>query len=123
LEVSPAKKMEVCKIIHSAVRTTVSLLQKCHTEVKVLVYSERGCKEGRSVSDTIVNLAALLDVQCTLITPASTDCSELKNGNWYVFLYFIYIYSGCPGGNVPDFGRMFLKLKYTDVTKNTYIRS
>ena len=32
-------------------------------------------------------------------------------------------YTGCPGGNVPDFGRMFLKLKYTDITKNTYIRS
>jgi len=29
---------------------------------------------------------------------------------------------GVPG-NVPDFGRMFLKLKYTDITKNTYIRS
>jgi len=24
---------------------------------------------------------------------------------------------------VPDFGRMFLKLKYTDITKSTYIRS
>ena len=33
------------------------------------------------------------------------------------------IYTECPGGNVPDFGRMFLKLKYTDTTKNTYIRS
>ena len=30
------------------------------------------------------------------------------------------IYTGCPGGNVPDYGRMFLKLKYTDITKNTY---
>ena len=25
-------------------------------------------------------------------------------------------------GNVPDFERIFLKLKYTDLTKNTYIR-
>ena len=25
--------------------------------------------------------------------------------------------------NVPDFRRMFLKLKYTDITKNTYIGS
>ena len=33
------------------------------------------------------------------------------------------LYTGCPGRNVPDFGRMFLKLKYTDITKNTYIRS
>ena len=26
-------------------------------------------------------------------------------------------------GNVPDFGRMSLTLKYTDLTRNTYIRS
>ena len=32
-------------------------------------------------------------------------------------------YTGCPGRNVPDFGRMFLKLKYTDITQNTYIQS
>ena len=38
---------------------------------------------------------------------------------------YIYIYrnTGCPGGNVPGFGRMFLTLKYTDITQNTYIRS
>ena len=40
----------------------------------------------------------------------------------YVCVYiYIYIYIGCPGGNVPDFGRMFLTLKYTDVTQNTYV--
>ena len=26
-------------------------------------------------------------------------------------------YTRCPGGNVPDFGRMFLKLKHTDIPK------
>ena len=26
-------------------------------------------------------------------------------------------------GNVPDFGRMFLTIKHTDITQNTYIRS
>jgi hypothetical protein len=29
----------------------------------------------------------------------------------------------CPRRNVPDFGRMFLTIKYTDLTQNTYIRS
>ena len=29
----------------------------------------------------------------------------------------------CPGGNVTGLGRMFLTLKYTDITQNTYIRS
>ena len=36
---------------------------------------------------------------------------------------YIYIYTGCLGRNVPDFGRIFPKLKYTDITQNTYIRS
>jgi len=35
----------------------------------------------------------------------------------------IYVYTGCPRRNVPDFGRMFLMLKYTDITQNTYIQS
>ena len=36
---------------------------------------------------------------------------------------YIYIYTGCPRRNVPDFGRVFLKLKYTDITQNTYVQS
>jgi len=31
----------------------------------------------------------------------------------------IYIYRR----NVPDFGRVFLMLKYTDITQNTYVQS
>jgi len=44
----------------------------------------------------------------------------------YIFTYiyinkhiqiYIYIYTGCPRRNVPDFGRVFLMLKYTDITQ------
>jgi len=35
-------------------------------------------------------------------------------------IYSIYSVSR---GKVPEFGRLFLKLKYADLTKNTYIRS
>jgi len=31
--------------------------------------------------------------------------------------------TGCPRRNVPDFGRVFLMLKYTDITQNTHIQS
>ena len=34
-----------------------------------------------------------------------------------------YLYTGCPRRNVPDFGRVFLMLKYTDITQNTYVQS
>ena len=33
------------------------------------------------------------------------------------------IYTGCPRRNVPVFGRVFLMLKYTDITLNTYVQS
>ena len=36
---------------------------------------------------------------------------------------YIYIYTGCPRRNVPDFGRAFFMLKYTDITQNTYVQS
>jgi hypothetical protein len=32
-------------------------------------------------------------------------------------------YTECPRRNVPDFGRVFLMLNYTDITQNTYIQS
>ena len=35
----------------------------------------------------------------------------------------IHHYTGCPRRNVPDFGRVFLVLKYTDITQNTYNQS
>ena len=31
-------------------------------------------------------------------------------------------YTRCPGGNVPDFGRMFLTLKYTDISEVERLR-
>ena len=42
----------------------------------------------------------------------------------YIYIYiYIYKYRGCPRRNVPDFGRVFLMLKYTDITQNTYVQS
>jgi len=32
-------------------------------------------------------------------------------------------YTGCPRRNVPEFGRVFLMLNYTDISQNTYIQS
>ena len=36
---------------------------------------------------------------------------------------YVCIYTGCPRRNVRDFGRVFLMLNYTDITKNTYVQS
>ena len=33
------------------------------------------------------------------------------------------IYTECARRNVPNFGRVFLMLNYTDITQNTYVQS
>ena len=48
---------------------------------------------------------------------------EYKKSPKYTGSSYTDPYIGCPGRNVPDFGRMFLMLKYTDLTQNTYIHS
>jgi len=35
----------------------------------------------------------------------------------------LVVYTGCHRRNGPNFGRVFLMLKYTDINQNTYIQS
>jgi hypothetical protein len=42
---------------------------------------------------------------------------QLRNISYHIY------YTGCPRRNVPNFERVFLTLKYTDITQNTYIQS
>ena len=56
-------------------------------------------------------------------------CIVVLSFNWivwqcYVFItVYIYIYTECNRRNGPDFGRVFLRSNYTDITQNTYIQS
>jgi len=43
--------------------------------------------------------------------------------NFASFISAECIYTGCPRRNVSDFERVFLMLKYTDITQNTYVHS
>ena len=52
----------------------------------------------------------------------SLNVSVITVGNKAGNFVNVRLYTGCPGGNVPDFWRLFLKLKYTDITQNTYVQ-
>ena len=43
----------------------------------------------------------------------------------YICMYYVcmYVHIGCNRRNGPDFGRVFLRSYYTDITQNTYIQS
>jgi len=46
----------------------------------------------------------------------------LDSGKHFLRITYKYkeMYTGCTRRNVPGFGRVFLMLKYTDITQNTY---
>jgi hypothetical protein len=67
---------------------------------------------------------------CAIITENSPSTALVKYSALIVLLHCVKtclqdlpVYTGCPRRNVPDFGRVFLMLKYTDITQNTYIQS
>ena len=88
----------------------------------------------KNSSDTVGNQTRNLLACSTFPQPtASPHAPEQK----LYFLEFAYhfvglqwdravlsdTYTGCPRRNVPDFRRVFLMLKYTDITQNTYVQS
>ena len=50
-------------------------------------------------------------------------CDILKLEYRRVFFCNKIIYTGCNRRNGPDFGRVFLRSNYTDITQNTYIQT
>jgi len=51
---------------------------------------------------------------------------DLKLFFAYVYVYVcvcVCIYTECPRRNGQNFGRVFLMLKYTDITHNTHVHS
>ena len=48
---------------------------------------------------------------------------NMDNIKQITFIYVCNKYTEYPRRNVPNFGRVFLMLNYTDITQNTYIQS
>jgi len=76
--------------------------------------------ELQSNPTVLFNLFIAVDQKLAVSTITSSSGCVFLQG--YIYIY-IYIYTGCPRRNVPDFGRVFLMLKYTDITQNTYVQS
>jgi hypothetical protein len=66
-------------------------------------------REGTLHSDHSENLQP----QTTITSSIHTDPLSVE----------ISMYTGCPRRNVPDFGRVILMVKYTDITQSTNVQS
>jgi hypothetical protein len=56
-------------------------------------------------------------LECDVISPHTSSCECADR----TLLYFTY--TGCPRRNLSDFARVFLMVKYIDITQNTYVQS
>ena len=53
----------------------------------------------------------------------TAHCCTKEAATYHIAMWVHKPYTGCPRRNVPDFRSVFLMLKYTDITQNTYIQS
>jgi len=76
-----------------------------------------------------------LQLQCWWTVKKVIDARRLAAPSWTaclcrflrrvreIWYKAVVIYTGRPRRNVPDFGRVFLMLNYTDITQNTHVQS
>ena len=117
-------KPRECKRAHGTVRGTSSYAASSnlhHREIK----SDKWCL----CSVTVQRTCALSPSHLTCIHSATAldtrvTCYQItkKYSPWNC-VYNQCNHTGCPRRNVPDFGTVFLMLKYTDITQNTYVQS
>ena len=116
----PSRTIQTCLYLAgfaSVIPNTLEGRQYCDSQISTLTYDTdlipHWVNKGNSLLSPIsVPCALCICLQFPQLFPEANV--KKKRGN---------VYTGCPGRNVPDFGRMFLKLKYTDITQNTYIQS
>jgi hypothetical protein len=85
-------------------------------QTEILYYTVHGFT---TTLDTLSQIAANKEWCCTTVWLYHL---------WKCFLHkssvFSWnLYTGCNRRNVPNFGRVFLMLNYTDITQNTYVQS
>jgi len=107
------------------------LLQCCLFNSYV-IFSKNNPNSRKSFLDFMSDITEKYDISDAVSSPSSSDESHgsSRSGSGsqvflcgqFIYIY-IYIYTGCPRRNVPDFGRVFLRSNYTDITQNTYTQS
>jgi len=81
-------------------------------------YIDRALLKGwllgnRQCNGNCPKIKIAIEVSVNRPATLATTCSNVEHR----------VYTGCPRRNGQNFGRVFLMLKYTDITQSTYIQS
>jgi len=87
------------------------VINKCVTTVKVSNFSGHYLRNRSTLDIGVLGYIGIVQHK-----KHSSEVVTLTRGTPCIYIY------RCPRRNVPDFGRVFLILKYTDITQNTYVQ-
>ena len=90
----------------------------CNCAQKVLLHFHGSAFTVYFIVDRNICMSKIQRISMVTIVIQMHHCIIL-----YIHCPYIYIYTGCNRRNVRDFGRVFLRSNYTDITQNTYIQS
>ena len=91
---------------------------------RVVTWSKFPAEEPQILGTTPQNLVALPAWHLGFVFAWSDVLSVVTNENKKIYIYIhTHTHTGCNRRNVRDFGRVFLRSNYTDITQNTYIQS
>ena len=113
-------------------RKSISLAKKWITSLQKLIVTQ----QIHSINDNkIYYTLPLLDYMFRLLRVIIRPSNELiqnyliPSALWdlvaltIVGAIVLWVHTGCPRRKGPNFGRVFLRSNYTDITQNTYIQS
>ena len=66
-----------------------------------------------------------MNIDVTRFFLETSVCYNISNSvrDMTCVIFVLLTHTGCSRRNGPDFGRVFLRSYYTDITQNTYIQS
>ena len=85
--------------------------------------AEQHCIQVLSVHGRLLINPVCFRPFCTFFFRICHMYAERSPWQSSLVVLYVYTYTGCHRTNGPNFGRVFLMLKYTDITQNTYIQS
>jgi hypothetical protein len=83
---------------------------------------EHRMRDNVGIMDCELQIACKTDTSTSVSLLGVVHCCESR-GKLPFLCNRVFSYTGCNRRNVQDFGRLFLRSNYTDITQNTYIQS
>ena len=112
-----------CRVLSSSVESALSRVHACNVTAYRNAVTLQVTHTIRSYELNFHPLPHGVTVSCERYTVGFPVCYGSPSDVFAASSDFVLLYTGFLRRNVPNFGRVFLRLKYTDITQNTYIQS